>query len=567
MPLDQGRHWYRYHRLFADLLRERLRTVGMKGIVPLLHKRASQWYEAEGFLADAVHHALAGFDWDRAATLIHDLCSALMKRGEMTTLLGWFRALPDGEVRARPGLCLEYSWVLILTGQIEAAEAYLGEAEGTARDAPALLGGILAAQAYIARARGDDRRTIELSQRALTLLPQTDSDGQSVVAMNLGIAHWSSGHLTEAEQALTEAEHAGQQSGNQYSRLTALAFLAMVRAARGKLHQAAELCRQAIRLGEQSPPGALAHNDLSALLYEWNDLEAAASQIRRGIELGRRSGNLEVQSGGYRTLARLKHAQGDESAALYAMEKAHQLAREVDLPPLERARNAACHVQIALAQDDLTTAMRWAEQVTEDADASPFYPCLGFVQARLLLAQGERTAAAEHLEGWSEIALREGWQYGVIEVRLLQALAAPTQCDALVFLTEALTLAQPESYVRIFVDKGEPMAALLQRAAAQSIAPDYVAKLLAAFQVEMQERGRPRKAPSPPVQSLIEPLSDRELQVLELLVEGQTYYEIAQALYVSVNTVKTHVKNIYGKLGVHNRRDAATEAKKLGLVV
>lgn len=494
-----------------------------------------------------------------------------MKRGEVTTLLCWYQALPGNVVRDRPQLCYDYSWLLILTGHIDSAESFLGQAEQTVEDDAALLGGIVAAQAYIARARGDDRRTIELSQRALSLLPQTNLDARSVVAVNLGIAHWNSSHLTEAEQALMEADHAAQQSGNLYARLTALSFLGVIQAAWGRLHQAAESFRQTIRLGGQSPAVALAHNDLSALLYEWNDLEAALGHLQQGMELGQRSGNMEVQIGGYRTLARLKQAQGDTSAALTALQKAHQVAHDRGVPPLMCARNAACHVQIALAQDDLATAMHWAEQVTEDADASPFYPRLGLTQARLLLAQNEKAAAAEQLEPWYETAVRAGWQYGVIETRVLQALAAPTSTAALAFLADALALAQPEGYIRTFVDKGQPLAELLRQAAAQGVTPDYVAKLLAAFEAEAQERRPPAKPPPPstrppPVQPLIEPLSARELEVLPLLVEGQTYQEIARALCVSVNTVKSHLRSIYGKLGVHNRREAAAKAKELSLL-
>jgi len=582
VPLDDERRWYRYHRLFADLLRHRLGRAH-RDLVPELHHRASQWYEAEGFPADAVQHALAGSDWELAATLIHDVSESMLKSGEVTTLLAWLQALPDEEMRARPQLCLSYSWALVLTGQIDAAESYLGQAEQTAQDAPALLGEIIAAQAYIARARGDDRRTIELSQRALSLLPQADLLSRSVVAVNLGIAHWSSGHVTEAEQALTEADHAAQQSGNHYARLTALSFLGTIQAARSRLHRAAELYRQAIQLGEQSPATALAHNELSALLYEWNDLEAAADHLHRGIELGQRGGNVEVQIGGYRTLARVKQARGDAPAALHALQKAHQLARDSDVPPLMRARNAACHVQIALAQDDTATAIRWAEQATEDADASPFYPLLGLTQARLLVARNEQAAAAEQLAKWYETAVRAGWQYGVVEVRALQALAAPTPTAALVFLADALTLAQAEGYIRTFVDKGEPMRLLISdfrlRIEEQARHVDgqnlqrlsaYVAKLLAAFEAEPQERRRPEMAPipsaPPPAQPLIEPLSERELEVLPLLVEGWTYYEIAQTLCVSVNTIKTHLKNIYGKLGVHNRREAAAKARELDLL-
>jgi LuxR family maltose regulon positive regulatory protein len=557
VPLDESRQWYRYHHLFADLLRHQLQVAGLQHLVPHLHKRASQWYEAAGFPADAVQHALAGSHWERAATLISDVNETMLKRGELITLLGWLQALPDEVVRARPPLCLHCGWALILTGQLDAAESYLAQAEQAAQDDAPFLGWIVAAQAFIARMRGDDRRTIELSPRALSLLPSNALAPRSVVAMNLGIAHWSSGHLTEAEQALTAAYHAAQQSGNDYVRLTALGFLGLIQATWGKLHRAAESFRQAIGAGEQLPPVAL----------------AAADHLQQGIELGQRSGNLEIQIGGYRTLARLKQAQGDASAALDALQKAHQLARERDVPPLERARNAACHVQIALAQDDMATAIRWAEQVTQDADASPFYPLLDLTPARLLLAQNEKAAAAEQLAARYETALRADWQFGVVEVRVLQALAAPTSTAALSFLADTLMLAQPEGYVRTFVDKGEPMAALLEEAASQDIAPEYVGKLLAALDLERSKFQIPGSGPLPSLkpetlqpETLVEPLSERELKVVCLLADGLTNQEIAQALFVSVNTVKTHLKNIYSKLGVHNRREATAQAKKLGLL-
>jgi LuxR family maltose regulon positive regulatory protein len=356
-----------------------------------------------------------------------------------------------------------------------------------------------------------------------------------------------------------EAEQAAQRSENHYARLTALGFLGAVHAAQGRLHQAAEWLRQAIRAGRGSPPTALAHDCLSALLYEWNDLEAAAEHLEQGSELGARSGNVEIQIGGYRILARLRQAQGDASAALDALRQAHELAREKDVSPLMRARNAACHVQIALAQGDLPAATHWAEQVTEDADGSRFYPLLGLTPARLLLAQDEKAAAAEQLEGWYDTAVRAGWQFGAIEVRALQALAAATPGEGLAVLAEALLLAEPEGYVRTFVDKGERMAELLRGAAERGLAPAYARGLLGAF-------ARPPAPPRPVTQPLIEPLSDRELDVLHLLVEHKTNQEMAQTLVISVNTVKTHLKNIYGKLGVHSRQEAVAKARELNLL-
>jgi LuxR family maltose regulon positive regulatory protein len=373
------------------------------------------------------------------------------------------------------------------------------------------------------------------------------------------MAHWSRGHLAQAEQVLIEAEQSARQSENHYARLTALSFLGVVHAAQGRLHQGEEWLRQAIQAGRGLPPAALAHDSLSALLYEWNDLGAAAEHLERGIELGARSGNVEIQIGGYRVLARLRQARGDGTAALYALQQAHQLAREKDVPPLMRARNAACHVQIALAQGDLAAAIRWAEQVTEDADGSPFYPLLGLTPARLLLAQKEKAAAADQLEAWYDTAVAAGWQFGVIEVRALQALAAPTPDQALTFLADALALAEPEGYVRTFVDKGERMAELLRQAATVGTAQAYARRLLGAF-------SRLPAPHRPLVQPLVEPLSERELEVAALLADGLTYQEIARALFISLNTVKTHLKNVYGKLGVHGRQEAVAKARALDLL-
>lgn len=565
VPLDDSRQWYRFHRLFADLLREQLRRVEMDVPISELHRRASRWYEAEGLQNDAVSHALAASDWRRAAGLILEVEEAMLRRGEVVTLLGWLRALPDEALRRHPKLYMSYSWALILTGQLDDAESTLIDAERVAQDVGerdrqmALMADVISAQAFIARTRGDDARTIELSQRALSLLPEESLAGRAVVAVNLGIAHWSSGHLAEAERALLEAEQAARHSRNHYARLTALGFLGAVQGAQGRLHEAEAWLRQAIQAGGGSPPTALAHDTLGALLYEWDDLEAASNHVKRGIELGARSGNVETQIGGYRILARLRQGQGDSRGALEAIEHAHNLAREKDVSSLMRARNAACHVQIALAQGDLPTALHWADRVTEPADGSRFHPLLGLTSTRLHLAQREKAAAAEKLEDCYKTAVDAGWWFGAVEVRSLQALAAPTVDEALTFLGHGLALAEPEGYVRTFVDKGEPMAELLRRAGERDLAPEYVRRLLGAF-------SPPAMPLRPATQPLIEPLSERELEVAALLVDGLTYQEIAHTLFISVNTVKTHLKNIYGKLGVHDRQEAVDKAGELGLL-
>ena len=574
VPLDESRQWYRYHRLFADLLRHRLDVEG-EAATPL-HRRASCWYADHGFPTDAVHHALAASDWERAVDLILDSSSSLLKRGEVVTLLGWIEALPQDLVRSHPELCCEYGWVLLLSEQIDAAESYLARAERAAQDQPALLGQVYTAQAYAARMRGDGRLAVELSQRALPLLPQDDHTTRSIVGMNLGMAYWYAGHLAEAEQVLSEAQTAARRSGNNYAGMTAQVFLCRIQAAHGRLHQAAAAYRQTIEEGGQLPIIALAHADLAKLLYEWNELEAAADQAQRGIILSERSGTVEMQVAGQRTLALVEQARGRTLAAQEALHRSTQLVQHPGMPQAARLYAVAYHALTALAAGNQDEAARLAGDLPspKEVESLPDYLLISLTQARLLLARGRPAAAMDLLQARYEAASRAVWKSAVIETRALQAVAAPTPDEASSLLNEALTWAEPEGYVRTFVDLGKPMAALLRQARYQGIATDYVARLLAAFEAEPRKALEPaqpgaRRTDLPPyaiAAHLPEPLSDRELDVLHQLAKGRTNQEIAQALVVSVNTVKTHLKNIYGKLGVNNRRQAVTRARELGLL-
>ena len=567
VPLDESRQWYRYHHLFAGLLRHRL-ELEMEDVAPL-HRRACRWYADHSYPADAIRHALAASDWEEAASLIASVSGDMLSRGEVVTLLGWYRALPDAVVLADPKLCLEASWPLILSDQIDTAESYLAHVEHVAleNEIPSLMGAIAVARAHIARLRGDDARVIELSERALSLLPEDDLSSRSVVAVNLGIVQWFCGRLGEAERALLEARRAGRGSRNAYARWAASAFLGRMQAARGRLHQAAASGRRIIQQGGQSPVVAVAHFDLGRLLYEWNELEAAADHLQRGIELARRGGSAEFEAGGSASLAFVKQAKGDPSAAQAALQKADQLVEHPGVSPPTRLYILASHAVVALGQGDLDTASLIVEQfpTLEEAGSFPDYLYSMLIRARLLLAQGRRAVAAAQLEALHEMASRAGWQSTVTRTRALQAVVAPTHDEALTFLAEALALAEPEGYVRAFVDAGEPMAALLRQvAASQGIGADYARRLLAAFSGPGLPSGLKPETVQP--ETLVEPLSGRELDVLHSLAEGHTNQEIAQSLCVSVNTVKTHLKNIYGKLGVGNRRQATAKAEELGLI-
>lgn len=561
VSLDQSRTWYRYHHLFAELLRHRLRTSEMHEEA-LLHRRASRWLETGGYLTDAVQHALAAQDWATAARLIGQASDGMLRRGEIATLLGWFGKLPREVAGADPRLCMVYAWAALLASQLDLAGQLLEHAEGLAQPGTHFLGQVAAAQAYLARSLGDNPRLIEKSRQALSLLPETDLTTRGLVAINLGLAYWHEGRLEEAEPVLLEAREASGRVSNHFVVLTAQVFLARTLAARGKLRQAEAMCRKIIQEGGNVPILALAYYDLYTIYYEWNDLQKAEEHLQHGMELSLRSGNMEFQNAGHIYQALLRLAQGDPAGALAAVEQSHALAR--DLAPAVRARSAACHVRLALALGDLETAQRWGEQLAGNADAHSFYRFLGLARPLLLIAMGEKAAAAGQLAACYATASHAGWGYAAIAVRVLQSLAAPNPEAAVEFLSDALKLAQPEGYLRTFVEAGEPLILLLQEAARRGVHPEYVGQILAAR--EGERRTRSHRPIFPANAALVEPLSGRELEVLRLVTAGLSNREIAAQLFISPGTAKTHIHNIFGKLGARNRMETVIKAKELGLV-
>ncbi len=325
------------------------------------------------------------------------------------------------------------------------------------------------------------------------------------------------------------------------------------------------MLEQALATGPKSPTSALAHRVLAAFQYEWNNLEAAAAHLVQAEAWAQAIGNMELLGGVLRGLTLLKQSQGDSIGAAQVLARLHTLAEQHQLPPFVQSCNAAVHVQIALGQGDLATAVHWASRVTEPADGSPFFPRLNLTPARLFIMQGEKEAAMEALESLYEQARQGNWVWGMVEVRALQALTPSDTDEAQAFLGDALALAEPARLVRTFVDKGAPVAALLQQAVRQSPQAAYAAQLLPHFQ-DGGAATRPVEQVATAESLLVEPLSERELEILQLLARHQTNAEIAQALVVSVNTVKTHLQHIYEKLDVHDRRTAVARANELHLI-
>jgi LuxR family maltose regulon positive regulatory protein len=569
VPLDQSRTWYRYHQLFAELLRQRL-LFADKPAQKELHRRASQWFASEGLIPEAIQHAMAAGEWEMVAELLGKVFDRTFRNGELATFLGWMKSLPDQVIFKRPELCRDYALALTATGQLDAAEIYLSRAESAVQDDPTLLGSILVTRAYYLRIRGDIPQAIDCARRALAVLPQTDVFSRCQAAIFLGMAYCNYGNFQEAERALEEGELTAHLSDNRYARMTALAFLGAIQGVYGRLHRAVELCQQAIHIAGKSPTGAYAHIVLGTLFYEWGELESAAEHLQTGVEQGKLLSNPLIESDGYIALAILQQGRGDPDATSAALQSADQIDDNRLNTPIGHMHTAASHVKIALAQGDLITAQLWAEQVTEPIDSSFLYPALGLTPVRVLLARGEKSKAAEKLKELYEIAHEKGWGAGLIEVRLLQALAAATPEDALHFLQDALQMAQPERFIRTFVDKGEPMKALLERLKPRSgELKKYILTLLASFAQTGSDYIHQPVTDSVTASRpgyYLERLSKREIEVLRLMGDGCANKEIAAQLVISVGTVKRHIIHIFRKLDAANRTQAVAIGRDLEII-
>jgi LuxR family transcriptional regulator, maltose regulon positive regulatory protein len=558
IALDQDRTWYRYHGLFRDLLSHQLQ-IQTETDETDLHRRAARWYESHGYLPEAVQHLLTAEDWEEAGALIHRQVSAMLKHGEISSLIVWFRQFPDEFIRNHARLCINYSWPLIFSGEYEAAEAYLAQAEASILQGSPLLGEILTARAYLARSQGNVQQTIEYSQIALQMLPETLPEVRAILAVNLGMAYWHSGQMAQAETGLNQALREAQISDNVYAWLAAKIFLGRVSAVRGELRQAAKTYTEVLQQEKQAPVMALAYLDLGTLYYEWNELPDAREYLTKGIVLSEASGNIEFRAAGYLLMARLSSAMGNWEAAHDWLQKSWELAQSRDVPQALKARITAGHVLAALTQGELDNAAEWARQIEIDLDPHPFFRFLGLTQERLLIAQSRKAEAAQKLAQKYEIAERANWIYGAITVRVYQALAAETRLAAVEFLSQALQLSHPGGFIRTYVDAGTVLIPWLVEAARGGVYPETIRQILAAYETADLKPGSHTLSGA----ALPEPLSAREIEVLRLLAAGLSNQEIAEQLTVSLGTVKTHLHNLYGKLGVSSRSQAIVCARGL----
>jgi LuxR family transcriptional regulator, maltose regulon positive regulatory protein len=598
IPLDDRRHWYRYHHLFADVLHMHL-LAEQPDQLPVLHGLASEWFEQNGSAGDAIHHALAAQDFERAADLIERVLPAMRQARQEPTLLSWLQALPETLFRDRPVLSAHFVGVLMQNGQFEGVASLLQDAERwldeDLRDRPVyadeeefrrLPSSVAMYHAAIALAGGDVTNAMKYARQVLELAPRDDNFPRGAASSLLGLAFWTSGDLEAAYPMYAEGMAYLQQVGYMSDVIGGSVTLADIRMAQGRLREAMSTYERGLRLataqgGHPLRGAADMHVGMSELHRERNELEPAEQHLLKSRELGELNG---LPKNPYRwrvAMARLREAQGGLDEALDLLEEAER--RYVgDFSPNVRPI-PALKTRLWLTQGKLEKALGWArEQGLSPVDELSYLREFEHITlARILLARSRSEGADTPLQESIDLlerllkAAEQGKRMGsAIEILALLALAHQAQGDfpaALQYLERALRLAEPEGYVRLFLDEGQAMRSLIE---SQSHGPDkllpaYSEKLLAAF---AQSSPVPHPAILPiqnqksTIQNLIEPLSQRELDVLRYFKTELSGPEIARELVIGLSTVRTHTKSIYSKLGVNSRRGAVRRAEELGLL-
>jgi LuxR family maltose regulon positive regulatory protein len=599
VPLDDQRQWYRYHHLFADVLQAHLIEAQPKQ-VSSLHQRASAWYEQNRLPADAIRHALAAEDFERAAGLIELAWSAMDLSYQSSTWLGWVKALPDELIRSRPVLSAGYAWALLDSGELEASESRLLDAERWL-DTPtdkivvvdkeqfrSLPASIHTARAYCSLALGDIPGAIKYAQQALKLTPEADRVRHTQAISLLGLAQYTSGDLEAAERSLTDFHSYLRKTGEIMTLISITFLLADIRVALGRLHEAESSYQQSLRLatsqGEPLPVGtADLYRGLGERYLERGDLEAAARQLLTGQKVGEQAATTDWLHRLRVSQARLKEAQGDLDGALALLDEAESVQVRSPLPEVHPI--PALKAQLWLKQGRLAEALEWVRErgLSVDDNLSYLHEFEYLTLARVLIARfksytdtGSFHEALRLLERLMQRAEAGGRVGSMIEILTVQALAHHSQGNlslALASLEHALTLAEPQGYFRTFLDEDEVMRLLIsdfrfsiEKQAPHSIHPlhRYVEQLLAAFPplaTSTQQSATKKQTPE-----TVEPLSEREVEVLRLLGTELSGPEIARELFVSLNTLRTHTKNIFAKLGVNNRRAAVRRANEIDLI-
>ncbi|HEX5809278.1 MAG TPA: LuxR C-terminal-related transcriptional regulator [Anaerolineales bacterium] len=586
VPLDDDRTWYRYHHLFADLLRAQLqRSLGAQGVAQL-HVRAADWHGQNGSLVDAIHHASMASDDERVERFIEQSYMELVSRGEQSWLRFWTGTLSKELAYRRPWLCIYEAYSHSWFGELDQADVFLEAAEKRIRsdmsvpDTHAMLGHLTYIKSRVTAMRGDLPRAIELNLQAREYFPVNNLALQLDLGITLGYLYFLSGDYSHASQFLNGTIRSGRAVGAILNTVAGYCIMARLCAIQGRLNRSCEFYSQAAQWvhevgGQHLGASSLIEVGLADVLCEKNDLDAALAHVKKGLGLLPWWGKPDDVALAYATLARIHLGQANTEDATEALEKARQVVQTSGLFPEAPHAVELAQVKLWLAQGDFQAATRWLvslEQRFGSHDPFRFEDEVTHIaQARAWIALHRPEEAIQLLSRLEEIACSAQRMGRGIEILLLEALAMRQTGDsdrAMLVLTKCLTLAEPEGYVRMFLDEGQPMQMLLaQWLARASTSPlrEYAIHLLSQFDAEPSAVKVAQEKMSS-ARDLIEPLSQRELEVLHLLALGKTNQEIARQLIVSTGTIKAHTASIYRKLDVANRTEAVARARQFGLL-
>ena len=597
-PLDNRREWYRYHSLFENLLRQRLQETLKESEIADLHKRASEWYEENGEVIESVDHAMLGKDFSRAAQLIVQWSGEIFQQFKLNALVGWIQVLPQSLIERQPVLSMIYAWALLALGKTKAVEDCLDSFEerigvrtenvtrGRLKELdPEIRGAIIEVtviRSVIAINQFNIQKTLEWCQ---AVEPYLKDDSQphlfnptsalrTVILFNLGLSHELTGDSISSQKAFEEAAALSSEQKNANILTMSIAHLGQLQMLQGNLRQAEKTYLQALKLGaevtgQQSPLAAIAEIGLGNLFYEWDDLKKSENHFKAGIALADRWKHAESLLNSTLGLARLKYAQGDTPGTFALIQDLVVLLEELGakmLLPLVEAFRARMWV----SEGKLTEAEQWieAKNLAVDGELSYLQENDYITFVRLLMAQKSYSDADSLIVRLLDFSGRAARITRVLELMILQAIVKYEQGNSVQaekIIRSALKMAAPEGYQRLFLDEGTAIASLLYQVIASQETSVYAEKLLKALGYPKADQGKKQLA-GDSTDSLIEPLSQREIDILQCLAEGLSNREIAHRLIISLSTVKTHTRNIYIKLGVNSRTQAIAQARAWGII-
>jgi len=578
VALDHQRRWYRYHPLFADVLRTRLAQQSAPQ-VNVLHRRAAAWYASQRLLDEAIHHALSAHDTDDAADLMAKRAPSMLRQGEMAILLDWLTRLPEDAILARPTLGLSFAAALLADGRLEEGAQRISAIEHAHASAlqqepvPTWYGESAALHMLLAVIEGHTSEILRQAQLALQFLPRDDLFMRGFITWALAAAQFlTDGDVVKALWTFNQAVAANRAAGNLIMLVWALYSRSTFEALNGHLHQAAQTCQESLQVSRTEnaislPMAALGYLGLGDLLREWNRLDEAEHHLLEGLQLGRAWAATELLVDGTIALARLRQAQGKSWQALAALDEIEALMGRQSVSFVTRQTIAAYRTRFWLWQGNFQAAQNWVQQITEQdacGQRKSYSPWLieieDTVRARTLIAGGHAGDALQMLDGLASMAESAGQITNLIELRILQSMATKASGSlqaALAYLQQAVRLAEPEGYIRVFADEGAALTELLRALAKQSSSGrGYLERVLAAIEKDYAS----------PNQVLPEPLTDRELEILQLIAAGYSNQDIAAALVLGLSTVKWHISNLLGKLDVNRREQAVRRAQDLGML-